>query len=79
MCCQGHQRGDTTAAWGNCKADPEAKLAASKGTESAALTTALLVHWQNGTLITHNMRVHGLRLKMEATSQVDGGNLKKDE
>ena len=42
MCCQGHQRGDTTAAWGNCKADPEAKLAASKGTEeSAALTAAL--------------------------------------
>ena len=38
---QGHQRGDTTAARGNRKADREAKLAAYKGSaESAALTAA---------------------------------------
>ena len=42
MHCQGQQRRDTMAAQENCKADQEAKLAASKGTaESEALTTTL--------------------------------------
>ena len=59
MHCPGHQRGDTTAAQGNCKADGETKLATSKGTaDSAALTTTLVpsppAEWD---LINHNMRV----------------------
>ena len=74
--CQGDQRRDTTAAQGNHKADREAKPAASKETESAALAAALfpspLAEWDPN----YNMTVPVLRLKMEATSQVDGGNLK---
>ena len=42
MHCREHQRGDTTTACGNHKADLEAKLLASKGTvESTVLTAAL--------------------------------------
>ena len=80
MHCQGQQKGDTMAAQGNHKADREAKLAVSKETaESAALTAALfpspLAEWDPN----YNMTVPLLRLKMEATSQVDGGNLKTAE
>lgn len=32
--CRGHQKGDTTVAWRNRKADEEAKLKASKGDDT---------------------------------------------
>ena len=51
-------------------------MASEEIVESAALRAALFPSpLENGTPITHNMRVPDLRLKMETTSQVDGGDL----
>lgn len=44
MHCQGHQRGDTIAPLGNCKAKQEANLVATKGTVAFTGMNCFPVH-----------------------------------